>query len=118
VVAVCFAYQLVLVTLVMPVFSDRFGASRLAGTAIEAAIAANPAPAYCTGLDTNQLFYMLTPISCIDPPKMNSLLLPAWLVTPRLLLDGFVSLRPDMKVGDMLQTRSGSELVAARLEPR
>ena len=118
VVTICLAWQLVLVTLVMPNFSSRFGASRLAGGAIGAAIAANPAPAYCTGLDTNQLFYVRTPISCINPSEMKALSLPAWLVTPHSSLDGFVSMRPDVKVGDMLQTRSGPELVAARLEPR
>jgi hypothetical protein len=117
-VVICFTYQLALTTLVMPIFSDRFGASRLAGTAIDAAIAGDPAPPYCTGLDTNQLFYLHRPIRCIDPAEMKVLALPAWLVTPHGLLDAFLSLRPDLKVGTMVQTRSGPELVAAHLMPR
>jgi 4-amino-4-deoxy-L-arabinose transferase-like glycosyltransferase len=118
VVAIGLVYQILLVALVMPIFADRFGASRLAGTAIDVAIAADPAPAYCTGLDTNQLFYLRMPIHCVGQADMKALALPAWLVTARASLDAFVALRPDAKVGATVQTQSGPELVAARLEPR
>jgi hypothetical protein len=42
----------------MPVFSDRFGASRNDGMMLERAMDGDPAPAYCFGLNTNQLFYV------------------------------------------------------------
>jgi 4-amino-4-deoxy-L-arabinose transferase-like glycosyltransferase len=116
VVAACFAYQLVLTTMVMPILADRFGASRLAGTAIEAAIAADPAPAYCVQWDTNQLFYMHRPIRCIDLAEIKALPLPSWLVTPRHIVDALAALRPGAKIGARVETRSGEELVAVRLE--
>jgi hypothetical protein len=48
-------YQFVLVTVIMPLFSDRFGETRLAGKAIEQAIDAAPAPTYCLRLDKDIL---------------------------------------------------------------
>ncbi len=52
--------------------------------AIERAIRANPAPAFCTDLATNQLFYMrAAPIRCVDPADLGSIVAPAWLIVPR-----------------------------------
>jgi len=111
-------YQFVLVVVIMPLFFDRFGASRIAGQAIERAIRAAPAPAFCTGLDTNQLFYMREPIRCIDLPGMASIMPPAWLIIPSDQFPGFVRLRPDLDVGVVIETTSGPNLLAAHLDMR
>jgi 4-amino-4-deoxy-L-arabinose transferase-like glycosyltransferase len=76
-------YRLALVAVIMPVFSDRFGASRNAGMVLERAIGADPAPAYCLSLDTNQLFYVRTPLQCLDQAGQRSVKPPAWLLIPR-----------------------------------
>jgi hypothetical protein len=118
IVAACLIYQLALTTVAMPIFADRFGASRLAGAAIEAAIAANPAPAYCIGFDTNQLFYVRRPLRCIDLAEIKALPLPAWLVMPRNFVDGLAAARPDARIGARVDTQSGEELAAVRFELR
>jgi 4-amino-4-deoxy-L-arabinose transferase-like glycosyltransferase len=118
VVGAGFVYQVALVSVVMPMFADRFGASRLDGAAVDAAIAADPAPAYCTGLATNQLFYVHAPMRCIDQDEMMAQTLPAWIITSPAWLEALLSTRPDAKAGASVQMRSGPELVAARLESR
>ena len=76
------AYRLVLVAVIMPVFSDRFGASRNDGMMLERALDGDPAPAYCFGLSTNQLFYVRRPLRCLDEAGQKSLNPPAWLLIP------------------------------------
>jgi hypothetical protein len=76
-------YQIVLVVVIMPLFSDRFGATRNAGKAIDQAIRAAPAPAYCLGRDTDILFYARVPLQCLDLQGMAALTPPAWLLINR-----------------------------------
>jgi hypothetical protein len=109
-------YQLVLVLVIMPLFSDAFGASRIAGEVIERAIRAARAPAYCTDLYTNQLFYMHASMRCIDPRGMESITPPAWIIIPRSSLPAFARLRPDLDVRVVVPTTY--DLTATRLGMR
>jgi 4-amino-4-deoxy-L-arabinose transferase-like glycosyltransferase len=125
-VAGLIAYQLVLVIAIMPLFADRFGASRLAGKTIETAIRADPAPVFCksrrmTQPDTNQLSqlsYIRIPIRCLTQDEMTTLVPPAWLVTSDEVLTRFRQLRPDLDVHDVVRTASIPPLIAARLNKR
>lgn len=111
--------QIVLANLVMPLFADRFGGSRIAGQSIERAIRANPAPAFCTDLATNQLFYMSAgPIRCVDPADLGSIVAPAWLIVPREQVPLLVQLNPDRSTRVAVETDSGSRLSAVRLDKR
>jgi len=111
-------YQFVLVIVVMPLFADRFGETRLAGEAIEQAIRAAPAPAYCLGLDTNELFYMRAPLQCLDLQGMAALTPPAWLLMPRPSVADFAHLRPDLDVRVVVGPLSGAQLTASRIDKR
>ena len=99
----------------MPLYADRFGATRSDGQALDRTIRADPAPAFCTGLDTNQLFYVSTPLRCLGADALQSLPLPAWLLTSRPRLNELASSRPDLKLEIAIETRSGDGLVAARV---
>jgi len=115
VVAVCLlaAFQIALANVVMPLFADRFGASRIAGQSIERAVRNDPAPAFCTDLATNQLFYARVPIRYIDPSELASAMAPAWLIMPRdqaLLL----ARREPGRVHLVVETESGPRLSALR----
>jgi len=111
------AIQIVLANVVMPLFADRFGGSRVAGQSIERAIRANPAPAFCTDLATNQLFYMRAgPIRCIDPADLGSIAAPAWLIMPREQAPLLAQLKPDFSTRVAAETDTGSRLSAIRLD--
>ena len=110
------AFQVVLANVVMPVFADRFGASRIAGHAIESTIRADPAPAFCTDLATNQLFYAGVPIQCIDPEKIASVTAPAWLIMPRDQTPSLANLKSGQTARVMVETESGPRLSAIRLD--
>ena len=56
-------YQVLLVVVIMPLFADRFGETRLAGEAIGRTIRAAPAPVYGVWLDTDVLFYVEDPVA-------------------------------------------------------
>lgn len=112
--ALC-VYRIVLVVLVMPLYADSFGATRSDGRALDQTIRADPAPAFCTGLDTNQLFYVSTPVHCLGPDALQSLPLPAWLLTSRPQLNALALLRPDLEFKIAIETHSGAALVAARV---
>jgi 4-amino-4-deoxy-L-arabinose transferase-like glycosyltransferase len=115
-VGVLAVFQIVLVNVVMPVFADRFGASRAAGQTIERAIRANPAPAFCTDLSTNQLFYTRVPIRCVDPVNVASITTPAWLIIPRDQLPQLARLRSHLTTRIAVETESGPRLLAIRLD--
>ena len=91
-------YQIVLVVVIMPLFAERFGETRLAAKAIEAAIRAAPAPTYCLRLDTNVFFYLHEPLRCLDLHGMATLSPPAWLLMPHSAVMEFARLRPDLDV--------------------
>lgn len=109
-------YQVVLVTIVMPIMSQRFGASRADGLALARAIDRDPAPVYCTGLDTNQLFYVRRPIQCLDIDKAPLPLTPAWLLVPHSVAEDLAKRRTDLDFKIVVETSSGSRLVAARID--
>lgn len=111
------AFQIVLANAVLPLFADRFGGSRIAGQSIERAIRANPAPAFCTDLATNQLFYMRAgPIRCVDPADLGSIAAPAWLIMPREQTPLLAQLKPDFSTRVAAETDTGSRLSAIRLD--
>jgi hypothetical protein len=113
------AIQIVLANVVVPLFADRFGGSRIAGQSIESAIRANPAPAFCTDLATNQLFYMRAgPIRCVDPADLGSIAAPAWLIMPREQAPLLAQLKPDFSTRVAVDTDTGSRLSAIRLDKR
>lgn len=117
VIAICalVAFQITLATIVMSLFADRFGASRIAGKFIENAIRADPAPAFCTDLATNQLFYARVPIQCIDPENIAAVTAPAWLIVAREQRPLLAQLKPGLVARTVLDTESGARLSAIRL---
>lgn len=118
VIAVCAlaAFQIALANVVVPLFADRFGASRIAGQTIERAIRADPAPAFCTDLATNQLFYARLQIRCIDPENIASVTAPAWLIMPRDQAPLLAQLKSGQTARVVAETESGPRLSAIRLE--
>jgi hypothetical protein len=112
------AYRLVLVAVIMPVFSDRFGGSRNDGMMLERAMDGDPAPAYCFGLSTNQLFYVRRPLRCLDEAGQKSLNPPAWLLIPSSTVAPFARLRPDLEVRSVVETGSGPQLAAVRIDKK
>jgi 4-amino-4-deoxy-L-arabinose transferase-like glycosyltransferase len=108
-------YQLVLALVVMPLYAKAFGGSRLAGEQITRAIDSAPAPAFCTGLPTNQLFYVRAPLRCISETELASIPPPAWLIVPRSSVPAVEQLRPDLDARIAVETESGPQLTAIRL---
>jgi 4-amino-4-deoxy-L-arabinose transferase-like glycosyltransferase len=117
-VTICIGYQLVLVTVVIPIYADRFGATRSDGEAMERAVRAAPAPVFCTDFASNQLFYVRVPMRCLDHAALASLTAPAWLLIPQYELSQINKLRPDLKIDTVVATKSGHHLIAARAEKR
>jgi hypothetical protein len=110
------AYQFILVVAIMPLYADLFGMSRRDGIAISEAIRLSPAPVYCAGLDTNQLFYVNQRKRCLNPAEWASLAPPAWLLLDPASLARFAGLRPDAKLHVVVETKSGPHLAAVRFE--
>jgi len=111
-------YQVLLVVVVMPLFADRFGWTRLAGKTIEQTISAAPAPAYCLHLDTNMLFYVHVPLQCRDMQGLAALTPPAWLLIPVPYVAEFASLRPDLNVKVVAGPLTEWELTATRIDKK
>ena len=84
-------FQLVLVTVIVPIHADRFSATRLDGQALERVVRAAPAQVFCTDFATNQLFYVRMPMQCLDRAALASLAAPAWLLIPQSQLSQIVS---------------------------
>jgi 4-amino-4-deoxy-L-arabinose transferase-like glycosyltransferase len=119
IVAILFAYQVVLATVVMPLFAERFGATRNSGLALDRAISAAPVPVFTIGgPHSNQLFYVSHPIRRIDDLSSKAITAPAWLLAPSADIMRFERARPDLAVHTVVATSAGPGLVAARLEPR
>jgi len=117
--AILFAYQVALVTVAMPLFAERFGATRQAGMALERAIGAAPAPVFTIGgPHTNELFYVAQPIRRVVDPLSRAITAPAWLLAPSAEVRQLEKLRPDLTARVVVETSAGPGLVAARLERR
>jgi hypothetical protein len=110
-------YQIVLVTMAVPLFADRFGQTRIAGQSIERAIRAAPAPAYCLRLDTNIFFYVHEPLRCLDLNGMAALTPPAWLLMPHAAVAEFMQLRPDLDV-HIVSDGLTEQLTATRIDKK
>jgi 4-amino-4-deoxy-L-arabinose transferase-like glycosyltransferase len=108
-------YQLVLVFVVMPLYAEAFGGSRLAGESITRAIDNAPAPVFCTDLNTNQLFYVRAPLRCIGATEWASIPPPAWLIVPRSSVSAIEELRSDLEALTAVETESGPQLTAIRM---
>jgi hypothetical protein len=111
-------YQFIVSTVMVPLLYDRFGGNRIAGKAIEQAILADPAPAYCLRLDTNIFFYVHVPLHCLDLQAMAALDPPAWLLMPHAAVVEFGKLRPDLDVQIVKDGLTEHQLAAARIEKR
>ncbi len=109
-------YQVVLSVAVVPLLRQRFEANRLAGQAIDAAIRAEPAPAYCLRLDTDVFFYVHVPLRCLDLQGMAALDPPAWLLMPHTSVAEFAKMRPDLNVRIVKDGLTEYQFAAARLE--
>ncbi len=118
IVALLIIYQLALVCVVMPLFADRFSASRLDGEAIGHVIRTAPAPAFCLDTASNQLFYVRAPVRCVGPAELKTFTAPAWLLIPQDVLPQMARLRPDLDIHSVIATKSGPGLLAARAEKR
>jgi hypothetical protein len=88
------------------------------GMMLERAIAGDPAPAYCSDLSTNQLFYVRKPLQCLDERGLKSLDPPAWLLILRSAAPAFARLRPDPKIRLVVEMESGPQLAAVRIEKK
>jgi hypothetical protein len=111
-------YQVLLVVVIMPLFADRFGETRLAGEAIGRTIRAAPAPAYGVWLDTDVLFYVKIPLQRLEMSGLGAISPPAWLVIPAPDLALFGNLRPDLKANVAIGPLTEKQLTAARIEWR
>jgi hypothetical protein len=111
-------YQLVISIVAVPLLHDRFDENRLAGKAIEQAILAEPAPAYCLRLDTNVFFYVHVPLRCLDLQGMAALDPPAWLLMPHEAVSEFTKLRPDLNVRIVKDALTEHQFTAARIEKK
>jgi 4-amino-4-deoxy-L-arabinose transferase-like glycosyltransferase len=111
-------YQVLLVVVIMPLFADRFGETRLAGEAIGRTIRAAPAPAYGVWLDTDVLFYAKIPLQRLEMSGLGAISPPAWLVIPAPDLALFGNLRPDLKANVAIGPLTEKQLTAARIEWR
>ncbi|MGO9045815.1 MAG: ArnT family glycosyltransferase [Xanthobacteraceae bacterium] len=111
-------YQLVVAIVAVPLLHDRFGENRIAGKAIEQAILADPAPAYCLRLDTNIFFYVHVPLQCLDLRGMAALNPPAWLLMPHAAVAEFAQLRPDLNVRIVKDALTEHQLTATRIEKK
>ena len=116
IVCLLILYQVVLVTVAVPLLADRFGEARIAGQSIEQAIRAEPAPAYCLRIDTNIFFYVHVPLKCLDLTSMAALTPPAWLLMPRAAVTEFEKLRPDLKVRIVKDGLTEQQLTATRID--
>jgi hypothetical protein len=113
------AYRVTLVTIVNPLFAERFGATRSAGRALAQAVAAAPAPVLTMGgPHTNQLFYVERPIRRVDDPADAAFAASGWLLVPADEMSNIEKARPDLSFDVRIATQSGRALVGARIEPR
>jgi 4-amino-4-deoxy-L-arabinose transferase-like glycosyltransferase len=109
-------YQVLLVVVIMPLFADRFGETRLAGEAIGRAIRETADPVYGVWLDTDVLFYSRIPLQRLDMNGLGPISPPAWLVIPAPYLAEFGILRPDLKASVVVGPLTEKQLTAARIE--
>jgi hypothetical protein len=102
---------------VIPLRAEKYSAPRRRGAALDAVFSAAPAPVFILGKpQANKLFYVTHPIRSIA--VADALPAPAWVFSPRVVLEQLQALRPDLVVRDMTPTVRGRGLVLARIERR
>jgi 4-amino-4-deoxy-L-arabinose transferase-like glycosyltransferase len=117
--AALFAYQVLLVTVAMPLFAERFGGTRRAAATLDNAIAAAPGPVYTLGgLYSSVLFYVPRPIHLVLDLQGAAISTPAWVLAPSAQVERFERLHPGLAVRVVVTTSAGHALVAARVERR
>jgi 4-amino-4-deoxy-L-arabinose transferase-like glycosyltransferase len=110
-------YQVILVTVVIPLRVAKYSAPRWRAPILDAAIAAAPAPVFTIGkAQSNKLFYLTHPIRSVGPED-PALRPPAWVFASRKQLDRVRALRPDLGIREVMPAVSGAGLVLARIEP-
>jgi len=111
-------YQIVLVVVIMPLFADRFGETRLAAWKIDLAMRAAPAPAYCLRLDTNVFFYLQVQPRCLDLQAMAAQSPPMWLLIPNPSVADFAKLRPDLDARIVVDGLTEAKITATRVDTK
>ena len=91
-------YQIFLVVVIMPLFADRFGETRLAARTIDVAMRTAPAPAYCLRLDTNVFFYFVYRRG-VSTCKHGHTDPPVWLLMPHAAVTEFANCGPTSNCG-------------------
>jgi 4-amino-4-deoxy-L-arabinose transferase-like glycosyltransferase len=115
---ILFAYQVALVTVVLPRFTEEFDATRHLGVTIDAVVREAPAPLFTIeGPHANKLFYVTWPIRALLLPAAATLPAPAWVVLSQPNLEQIETTRPDL-VFQVMATRLPPDLVLARVERR
>ncbi len=113
--AALMVYQFALVWIVMPMFADRFGASRMAGFTIARAVSQSEPIFNVEGPNTNQLFYAGRSIRWVDRDEALQIKPPAWLILAPAELEWLKSRRPPYSFGQEVQTTSGRNLIAVEI---
>lgn len=111
-------FQVVFAVVAAPLFADRFGETRATGLAITRAVAAAPAPIYCSDLDTNHLFYVAGKIHLIEPAAMATLATPAWLLTRADRIAEFAKANPAFNLRVVVGPMDEPQIVAVRVEKK
>jgi len=115
---ILFAYQVTLVTLALPRFTEEFDATRHLGVTIDAVVREAPAPLFTIeGPHANKLFYVTWPIQALLLPAAATLPAPAWVVLSQPNLEQIETARPDL-VFQVMATRLPPDLVLAHVERR
>jgi hypothetical protein len=101
-------YQIVLGWLIMPIFSDLFQKSDIAGRAIRTAIQAQPGILYAirgdiehgkpSDLNNNVLAYVPSQVRDIHIEDLASVPTPAWVMVPEEKVAQVRALRPDLRI--------------------
>jgi 4-amino-4-deoxy-L-arabinose transferase-like glycosyltransferase len=110
------AYQACLVLVVMPLFAERFGATRVAGQRLGVAVAAAEAPAIATDRASNVLFYVARPVRRIAADDRQGLPTPAVLLITRDVLSAMAAARPELSFRILAETTAGPGLIAVLVD--
>jgi 4-amino-4-deoxy-L-arabinose transferase-like glycosyltransferase len=109
-------FQIVFTVAIVPLFAVRFSETRAAGEAIARAVAADPAPIYCSDRDTNNLFYVPGGVRWIGPTDMATIATPAWLVTRSNRVAEFATANPALNLRVVVGPLDEPQIVAVRVD--
>jgi 4-amino-4-deoxy-L-arabinose transferase-like glycosyltransferase len=112
-------FQVVFVTVVLPLQPERFNEHRQFAAAVDSAVRAAPAPLFTIGFaaHSNKLFYVTSPIQALLLPDGAGILAaPAWLLASPSDLERARTLRPDLTFHAMPHILGLDSPVLARIE--